>query len=304
MPDKTLLVGELATELDIFIKSGQTNSLLDPSDIRFRIFDSTSTEVVTETSGIKINTGHYNASSAIIPNGFPLGNNWKIQWDIVLPGGASGSFIENFSVALATLSASFGDDSAENVDTIFDRVRIDVGDPDALIFSNGFMSRTLKKAVSRINRRLGLDRVSNYPYNIYTIYLCNSIPTIVLNVNNGVISPGSDSYADILILQMEEIILQSEAVALQRMNINTAGVLGSGLIGIAGDGVSVTNVDGVSISKSVSRLSHKADMAKFNLQQITNQLNHAISDLRWRISQGIDVTIPRYLYPINRGFEC
>ena len=64
---KTLIVGTAATDLDIYITAGQNGSPLDPTDIRFRIFDPTGVEAVTETLGTKVNVGVYTASGAIIP---------------------------------------------------------------------------------------------------------------------------------------------------------------------------------------------------------------------------------------------
>jgi hypothetical protein len=121
-------------------------------------------------------------------------------------------------------------------------------------------------------------------------------PTISLNLLDGTIDPDTDPYADILVLQMEQILLMSETVALGRLNANTAGSFGSGLVGIDRDGVSATNADGVSISVSPNRLQHRRDLAKFNVEQITEQLNMALKDFRWRIAggNGRDVSMPRY----------
>lgn len=295
---RILTVGAAATDLDIFIKAGQNGALTDPTDIRFRIFDPTSVEAVTETSGTFISTGHYSASGAIIPSNYVLGENWQIRWDVVLPGGASGQFVEDFCVALPTLSASFANPAGNSVESLFDRVRIDIGDPDALIFTDGLLRRTLKKAVSRVNRRLGLVRVTNDNSFVFLIAFTSRVATAVLTLDlmEGIITPDTDPYADILVLQMEEILLQSESVALQRLNVNTAGAFGSGLQGISADGVSMTNADGVSITKSASRLNLRSDLAKFNLQNISTQLEQAIKDLRWRLAggNGKDVTMPRW----------
>lgn len=295
---RILTVGAAATDLDIYVRAGQNGALTDPTDIRFRIFDPAGAEAVTQTSGTFISTGHYSAASAIIPTGYVLGENWQIRWDVVLPGGASGQYVENFFVALPTLSASFANPVGNSVESLFDRVRIDIGDPDAMIFTDGLLRRTLKKAVSRLNRRLGLVRVTEQsPYFFYIAFVTRvATPILELNLTEGTISPDTDPYADILVLQMEEILLQSESIALGRLNQQTAGSFGSGLQGIAGDGVSVTNADGVSISKGASRLTMRADMAKFNLGQISEQLEQGIKDLRWRLAggNGKDVTMPRW----------
>lgn len=296
---RILTVGTAATELDIFITAGQNGAPLDPTDIRFRIFDPTGVEAVTETVGTPIDVGVFTASGAIIPAGFQLGEDWSIVWDITTPS-TSGSSTELFCVADATLATSFANPVDNSVESLFDRVRIDIGDPDGLIFVDGLMRRTIRKAISRVNRRLGLVRVSQNSNFIWLIAFTSRTTTPVLTVDllNGTIDPDTDPYADILILQMEEILLTGETVALGRLNQNTAGSFGSGLQGIAADGVSVTNADGVTISKAVGRLSHRADLAKFTLNHIRKELDKAIQDLRWRLAGGAgrDVTIPKYFH--------
>lgn len=296
---RILTVGTAATELDIYITAGQNGAPLDPTDIRFRIFDPTGAEAVTETVGTPIGVGVFTASGAIIPTGFQLGEDWSIVWDITTPS-TSGQSTELFCVADALLATSFASPVDNSVESLFDRVRIDVGDPNALIFTDGFLRRTIRKAVSRVNRRLGLVRVSQDSHFIWLIAFTSrvSTPVLTLDLELGTIDPDTDPYADILILQMEEILLTGETVALQRLNQNTAGVFGSGLQGIAAEGVSVTDVDGISISKAVGRLSHRADLAKFTLKNIREELEKAIQDLRWRLAGGAgrDVTMPRFLH--------
>lgn len=302
---KILVVGTAATELDIFITAGQNGAPLDPTDIRFRIFDPTGAEAVTETLGTKVDVGVYSASGAIIPTGFQLGEDWSIVWDIVTPS-TSGQSTELFCVADATLATSFQNPADNNVESLFERVRIDIGDPDAKIFTDGLMRKTLKKAVSRINRRLGLVCVTEESYFIWLIAFTSRVttPVLTLDLQNGTIDPDADPYADILVLQMEEILLTGETVALQRLNPNTAGAFGSGLLGISADGVSATNADGVTISKAVGRLSHRADLAKFTLKSIRDELERAIQDLRWRLAggSGRDVSIPRYYHGGYGGY--
>jgi hypothetical protein len=295
---RILTVGAAAVDLDIFITAGQNGAPTDPSGITYRMFDPAGVEAVTTTSGNRVSIGGYNASGTIIPTGFVLGEDWQIVWDVVLPGGASGQFIEEFCVAVPTLAASFANPVDNSIESLFDRVRIDLGDPDGLIFTDGLLRRTVRKSVSRINRRLGLVKVCEDTHFIWLIAFTSrvSTPVLELNLETGTISPDTDPYADILVLQMEEILLTSESVALGRLNVNTAGTLGSGIQGVAGDGVSVTNADGVSITKSVGRLQHRATMMKHNLDMMKEQLEHAIKDLRWRLSgcAGKDVSIPRY----------
>lgn len=294
---RILTVGTAATELDIYITAGQNGAPLDPTDIRFRIFDPTGAEAVTETVGTKTGVGVYTASGALIPTGFQLGDNWSIVWDITTAS-TSGQSTELFCVADATLATSFQNPVDNNVESLFERVRLDIGDPDGIIFTDGFMRKVLKKAVSRVNRRLGLVRVSQDSHFIWLIAFTSrvSTPVLTLDLESGTIDPSTDPYADILVLQMEEIILTGETVALGRLNQATAGVYGSGLGGVASDGVSATNADGVTISKAVGRLSHRADIAKFTLAAIREELETAIKDLRWRLAggSGRDVTIPRF----------
>ncbi len=295
-----LTVGSAATALDIFITAGQNGSPLDPTDIRFRIFDPAGAEAVTETLGTKRDVGVYTASGALIPTGFQLGEDWSIVWDITTAS-TSGQSTEFFCVADATLATSFANPAGNSVESLFDRVRIDIGDPDATIFTDGLMRRALRKAVSRVNRRLGLVKVTEDSYYIWLITFNSgpSTPVLTLDLESGTINPDTDPYADILVLQLEEILLTGETVALQRLNQGTAGAFGSGLAGVASDGVSVTNADGVSISKAVGRLSHRADLAKFNLNNIRKELEQAIRDFRWRLSGGRDVTMPRFF---NGGY--
>ena len=292
---RILTVGTAATELDIFITAGQNGAALDPTALRFRIFDPLGVEAVTETVGTKVDVGHYTASGALIPTGFQLGEDWKITWDIVTAS-ASGQSSELFCVAAATIATSFGNPANNATDSLYDRVRIDLGDPLGLIFTDGLMIRTIKKAIARINRRLGLVRVSQDSNFIFLIAFTSRVatPTLTLDTEAGTITPSTDPYADILTLQMEEILLTSESVALGRLNTTTAGVFGSGIIGVAADGVSVTDVDGTQISKAVGRLSHRKDMAQFNLKNIRDELSSAIKDLRWRLSGGRDVSVPKY----------
>jgi len=303
---RILTVGAAATDLDIFVQAGQNGAATDPTDIRFRIFDPTGAEAVTETLGTPLDVGHFNASGAIIPTGFVLGEDWQIKWDVTLPGGASGQFVENFCVALPSLAASFASSVDNSVESLFDRVRIDLGDPDGKIFTDGLLRRSIKKAVSRVNRRLGLVRVTSTSSFIFLIAFITSVatPVLTLDLLNGTIDPDTDPYADILILQMEEILLTSELVALGRLNVHTAGVFGSGLVGVNKDGVSITNADGVMISQAVGRLSHRADIGKFNVNKIREELGQAIKDLRWRLASGSgkDVTIPRYGHGMGYGY--
>jgi len=302
---RILTVGTAATDLDIYVTAGQNGQSIDPSRIICRVFDPTGAQAVAETSGVKVTVGRYNASAVTIPTGYVLGDDWQIKWDITLPGGASGQYVENFSVALPSLSATFGSTANNTIDSIYDRVRLDIGDPDGRIFTNGLLMRTLKKAVSRVNRRLGLVQLTSNSEFVFLIAFVSSVntPVLTIDLENGTISPDSDPYADIVIMQMEEILLSSELVALQRLNVTTAGAFGSGIVSAAGDGVSIQNADGVSITTSPTRLSMRADLGKFNIESLRKQLDAAIKEFKWKLggSNGKDVTMPRY-HTRNNGY--
>lgn len=295
---KILTVGQDCSDLDIFISAGQNGQPIDPSGITFRIFDADNTLAVNTTSGNRVDIGFYNASGAIIPGGFTLGD-WTIKWDVVLPGGASGQFLEDFCVELPNLFASINAPNS-NVSSIYDRVRIDIGDPNATIFNDAFLRRVLEKAIARLNRRLGVVRVSNQT-SIYCFCLCfegSSLPQISVNLLTGELTPNNHNYIDLVVLQMEHIIITGESIAFQRLNAQLGGVFGSGIIGSEREGVTVTNADNVSISVSSSRLTTRAQMIRFNVERIENELDEAVRDFRWRLSgsKGKDVTIPRYPY--------
>jgi hypothetical protein len=272
----------------------------------FRIFDPTNALAVDTISGNRLDLGRYDASGAIIPNGFVIGDNWQIKWDVVLPGGASGQFIEYFSVAMPSLAASFSANVDNSVESIFDRVRIDIGDPDGMIFVDGLLRRTLTKAISRLNRRLGLVNVTANNDFIFLIAFMvrTDTPVLTLDLQAGTITPSTDPYVDLVILQMEEILLTSESVAFQRLNARTAGRFGSGIIGTAGEGVSIRNADGVTISQSVTRLVTRAQMMQYNLDGIRAQLEQGIKDMRWRLAggNGKDVATPRFFGTGGPGY--
>lgn len=290
-------VGSAATLLDIFVKD-DNDAFVDPSGVTFRIFDPLGSEVVTETTGGRVSLGRYNASGVTIPAGSPVGEGWRVDWSVVLTGGASGLFSESFCTKLPGLAATFSDPSV-SVETIYDRVRIDVGDPDGQIFTNGLLQRTLQKAISRANRRLGLVDVQagEGPSQFFLLFtgILNR-PKIEVNLNTGVLSPDTDPYVDIIILQMEEILLRAEMSNFKRLNANLGGVLASGVVSAVNEGVSATNADGVKISIAPGRFTARANLFKADAEMIAEELKNAIRDFRWRLSgaAGIDVTIPRY----------
>lgn len=302
----TINVGSAATALDIYVKDDQ-GAFVDPSGIIFRIFDPLAAIVVTETSGGKVSTGVYNASGVTIPAGSPIGEGWRIDWSVTLVGGASGTFAEAFCTKLAGLSASFSDPSV-TVETIYDRVRLDVGDINGQIFTDGLLRRTLEKAIARANRRLGLVSIEtgNSPSHFFLFFNSTlSRAKIEVNLTTGVLTPNTDPYIDIIIMQMEEIMLKAEMSNFKRLNVLLGGPLASGIAGAPNEGVSITNADGVKISVSASRYTARAKLFESDVKMIKEELDQAYRDFRWRLSggAGIDVTMPRYgFYGYGTGY--
>jgi len=293
----TINIGSSAASLDIFIKD-DADVAVDPSGIIFRIFDPLDAVVVTETSGNKVDVGRYNASGVTIPTTSPIGEGWRIDWSIVLAGGTSGTFSESFCTKTPGLSATFSSPTVD-VETIYDRVRIDIGDPDGSIFTDGLLQRTLKKAIDRANRRLGLVDVEsgNSSSHFFLFFNCSlRRPKIEVDLSTGVLTPNTDPYIDIIILQMEEILLRAEMSNFKRLNVLLGGTLASGVTSATKEGVSITNADGVKIAVAPGRFSARANMFKQDVDLISAEVERAIRDFRWRLSgnAGIDVTLPRY----------
>lgn len=129
---KVLTVGSDLNQLDIFLSANGV--AIDASGISFNVYDANN---VLAASGVPTHpsTGKY-LGSGVVPDTFTLGL-WHIDWLIIPTGAAQITASEEFCVQ--ALSVSFGfvppDDKIFN---IYDAVRVDVGDPDALIFNDGF----------------------------------------------------------------------------------------------------------------------------------------------------------------------
>jgi hypothetical protein len=161
----------------------------------------------------------------------------------------------------------------------------------------------LQKSIARLNRALGLVVVEcvstlSITLRLVTTSVHNSTP-ITINLITGEITPSTDPYIDLLTLQMEYLIASSEVSALKRLNPTLGGAFGSGLIGIDGAGVSVTNTDGVSISVSPTRLTTQAQMYKFDVERLKAELDKAVNDMRYRLVCGKDITNIRYYGGFN-----
>lgn len=301
IPLRTLTVGTSGVGLDIFFQDRNTNQTIDPVGITFTITDPLSNLVIGTSSGVRVEPGRYDARNAIIPSSGIIGEGWTIYWSVSFPGSVSGNFSEDFAVQLASISATFSSPTVDT-ETIYDRVRLDVGDPNAQIFNDGLLQRVLAKSIARLNRRLGIVEVCQHSsLNALIILFSTNTPTVPITVNfdTGIITPNTDPYVDILTLQMEEILMTAEASNMKRLNVLLGGPFGSGISNMQNEGVAIRNADGVSIDVAVSRFVKRADMFKWDAERIAKELELAIKDFRWRLSacNGIDVTMPRYWYP-------
>ena len=301
IPLRTLTVGTSGVGLDIFFQDRNSNQTIEPVGITFTITDPLTNTVIGTTSGTRVDAGRYDARNAIIPSSGIIGEGWKIYWSVNFPGAVSGNFVEDFAVQLASISATFSSPTVDT-ETIYDRVRLDVGDPNGQIFNDGLLQRVLAKAVARLNRRLGIVEVCQHTSlnALIILFSTNSqVAPITVDFDTGVITPDTDPYVDILTLQIEEILMVSEASNMKRLNVLLGGPFASGIATMVNDGVAIKNADGVSIDVAVSRFMKRADMYKWDAERISAELEAAIKDFRWRLSacNGIDITMPRYWYP-------
>lgn len=301
IPLRTVTVGTSGVGLDIFFNDRNSNLTVDAVNITFTISDPLNNTVIGTTSGVRVEPGRYDARNATIPSSGIIGEGWHIYWSVEFPGAVSGNFSEEFAVQLASISATFSSPTVDT-ETIYDRVRLDVGDPNGQIFNDGLLQRVLAKAIARLNRRLGLVSVCQDHGSDILVILFNSnshTTPITVNFDTGVITPDSDPYVDILTLQIEEILLTSEASNMKRLNVALGGPFASGILTMQSDGVSVKNADGVTIDIAASRFMKRADMFKWDAERVTKELDEAIRDFKWRLSacNGIDVTMPRYWFP-------
>ncbi len=269
---KVLTIGQSATALDIYLSAN--GSAVSGQYVGFQLFDATNTSAV---SGVALNPslGKYTASG-IIPTGYQLGN-WHVDWTIVTLANNVLTASEPFTVQ--DVSVSIGFVSPNDVTSaIYEAVRIDIGDPDGVVFDDDFLKRVLQKSVRRLNQRLGLsptDRPKGIPGNFGGPRL--RVSQIVANVEDGTISPNNDEIVDLVIMQMELVILESEISSLKRLAASaSSGPFASFSAAAANDGISVQNADGVTVSISPSRLNVRADLHKFDVQQRREQLEMSI----------------------------
>jgi len=269
---KILTVGQAASALDIFLAAN--GSAVDATYVGFELFDAVN---ASAGSGVASHPelGHY-TGSGLIPIGFQLGV-WHIDWTIVTQTNSLAFASESFIVQDVIVSIGFNPPQ-DKTSLIYDAVRIDIGDPDAVIFDDGFLKRTLIKAVRRLNQRLGLsptDRPQGIPGGFGGPRI--KVNPIVADPEAGTVTPNNDEIHDLVVLQMEVIILESELSALKRLGATTGGgPFGSSAMSASQDGISVTNADGVQVSISPTRLTVRSDLHKFDVKNRREELEMAI----------------------------
>lgn len=269
---KTFTVGADISSLDIFLSAGGTAT--DATNVGFELFDAAG---VAAVSGIAVHPaiGKYHASGTI-PTGFQVGT-WRVDWNIITAGNEFVSATEPFCVQAIDIAIGFVP-LTDKTGTIYDAVRIDIGDPDAQVFDDNFLARVLTKAARRLNQRLGLSitsRPQGVPGNWGGRRL--QVTPITLDLEAGTISPNNDELCDLIILQMEYIIITAETSALKRLGATAGtGPFGATVAGAIGEGIKVVNADGVTVEVSAGRLQARVSLHRLDVQTRMKDLETAI----------------------------
>ena len=269
---KSLTIGQAASALDIFLSAN--GSAVSGQYVGFQLFDAVDNSAV---SGVALNPalGNY-VGSGLIPAGFQLGV-WHVNWTIITLSNTLVTASEPFCVQDISVSIGFVPPT-DVTSQIYEAVRIDIGDPNAVVFDDDFLKRVLVKAVRRLNQRLGLSPTSR-PQGIPGGFGGPRIKVspITADVENGTVTPNNDEIHDLVIMQMELIVLEGEISALKRLAATaSSGPFAALMVGVSSDGISVTNTDGVQVSISPSRLNVRADLHKFDVKNRREELEMAI----------------------------
>ena len=297
MSTNNLAPGMSGVALDIFVKAGTT--LYDPSATP--VFEIKDAGGFQQGSGFyyghRVDVGHYDARNYTIdPDTSGTLGDWTITWTV----GAS-SKIESFAVGAPSLTT--GGDPINEIDQIYENVRLDIGDIDGALFNDSQLERYLIKAVMRLNRELGIAQGRVRPTGIVKGGLGTpaSVPAIVLNLDARTLTPDNHEIHDIVILQMEVIITRAEMAMLRRASAASAGAPGaellaaaSGIVGGAGDGVMVRNADGVVIDTRQRYSSWASNRVKLFLDEAKRReedLAKAIKDLKHSFSSSMGKVI-------------
>lgn len=269
---KILTVGQAASALDIFLTAN--GAAVSGKYVGFQLFDAAAASAV---SGVALNPelGHY-VGSGLIPAGYQLGS-WQVHWTIVTEMDSVIFATEPFQVQDLTVSIGFVP-TTDMTATIYDAVRIDIGDPEGHIFDDNFLQHVLIKAVRRLNQRLGLSRVTRplgIPGGIGGPRI--QVAQLEIDVAAGTITPSNDELEDLIILMMEYIIVTGETSSLKRLGAAFAsGPYATVLGGIGNEGISVTNADGVTVNISTGRLQARTAMQRLDVDTRTRELETAI----------------------------
>src|SRR6185436_13899341 len=188
---KILTVGQAASALDIFLTAN--GAAVSGKYVGFELFDAAN---ISAVSGVALNPdfGHY-AGSGLIPAGFHLGS-WHVDWTIITETNSLALASEPFQVQDLLISIGFLP-ATDTTATIYDAVRIDIGDPEGHIFDDNFLQHVLIKAVRRLNNRLGLSRTSR-PMGIPGGFGGPKIQVadIEIDVEAGTVTPNNDELSD------------------------------------------------------------------------------------------------------------
>jgi hypothetical protein len=293
MSTNNLAPGMSGIALDIFVKAGST--LYDPADTP--VFEIKDDGGFQQGSGFyyghRVAIGHYDARNYLI-DGSTSGTlgDWTITWTV-----GTSTKIETFSVAAASLS--IGGDSVNDIDQIYENIRIDIGDLSGDIFNDSMLERYLIKSVMRLNRALGIASGRVRPTGIVKGGLGTpaSIGAIVLDLDARTIRPDNHEIHDILVLQAEVLITRAEMSVLRRASAASAGQPGaemlaaaSGIVSGAGDGVMVKNADGVVIDTKGRYSAWMNNRTKLFLDEAKRreeELEKAIKDLKHSFSSSM-----------------
>ncbi len=279
---KILTVGSDLSELDIFLT---VNDLpINASGVDFRIYDASN---VLAASGTATNpsTGRYLASGTV-PAGFNLGR-WAINWLVTPVGGTLVTAVQHFDVQALTIAFGFAP-ATDRTTSIYDCVRLDIGDPDAVVFGDEFLQRILIKAIRRLNNKLGLTPHLRGPTGIEGQFGGRRIRVIQITVDldTGIITPSGDEYEDILCLQMEYIIATAEVSALKRLNASASSgpYVISAVNTAVNDGIEVVNADGIRINIGGSRIQARVNLMKYHADTLKEELQMAVRAYMNRLS--------------------
>ncbi len=278
---KTLTVGSNLNQLDIFLNVD--GAAINASGISFSLVDAAG---VTAGAAVPTNPeiGQYQASG-VIPAGFALGD-WRIDWAIIPTGVPEFTVSEDFTVQALNVSFTLSAPD-EVVTTIYDKVRTDIADSDALIFDDQYLQRVLIKAVTRLNNKLGLAPTTRGPTGIQGQFGGRRIRVIplTLDIAAGTINPPGDEYEDLLILQMEFLIKTAELTALKRLDATAAsGPVAHAVAKAVNDDVEVRNANGVVVKIGGGRLQTRATLYKFDAKMTEKELDEAVRRFLSRMS--------------------